>query len=184
MRSKTTIKVVLAVNVDVEVEFDNLTGQAAIVSSAVSDKNIVTPRTLYAAMKSGDYSNLDALAKEKISQQFIERCTPYSGKHYSEFPDEAIRSVPVPAPTWERVMRSIMGTYCTIPISMITKQLGGMKLYFEPVMSKVPTVYVWNADINVNEFEKAVAQKAAINNPEMYVNSDEGSLCLRWKAFG
>jgi hypothetical protein len=181
MRYITTIRATIEVNVDVEFEFDNRFGQAVIVSSRVSPNNDVSPRKLQAAMRPGDFSELDKVAKSSIQRDFLDKCQAYQKKHYTEFPDKAIRSAPFPAPTWESLIRTAQGMYCMIPVSMVTSALKGLSILFEPVMSRVPTVYIWNADINVNEFDQIAEKKELMNNPQMHINTDEGCLCLQWK---
>ena len=176
------IKTKLVVNVDVEVGYDMLAGQAYITHARMSDKNFISVRDVYESMSSGDLSKLDLLAMDSLREDFVAKCEPYAGKHYAEFPAEEIRSVPMHAAAWERTLRSVTGVYCMVPAAAVVKALSGICILLEPVLSRVPTAYVWDLHRGSEEKQKIRKCLSEINQPEIEECSD-GSIRLRWAKF-
>ena len=185
MRSKIKTRIKLDVEVNVDVEFDERSGEVAIVGAHIDPaQNVLTPRQIYRSITPGEYSNLDKLASNKIRKQFSDAARNMASKMRKDFPEGKTLSVPVHPNQWEIEMNRIRD--CGIPVSTVAKlasQTVGHVL-LQPVLCRTPTVYIWNADRSkamseekIEAFKNALKSAKAVS-VELQEN---GSLKATWK---
>lgn len=180
--SKVSIRTKMSIQIELQVEYDKLAGQSVIMKANISDHNFISVRDVYESMSSGDLTKLDFDTREILKEEFLEKCLPFAGKHYSEFPMEEIRSIPMHANVWENVYRSATGVYCMIPTGALVHLMSGLCVFIEPVLSRVPTAYVWDMVRGSEEKQKVRKIINELNNPDL--EESEGAIRLRWPKFG
>lgn len=183
MRTRATVrrKLTLELDVDLEVEFASLFREATIISATISDTNIITPRMVHAAMKRGDYSELDSMSIDRIIKRFVDDVSEHQKKSPNKPPDKEIRSVPCHPSRWAEVMRSALRRV-PLPFDMLTKLCGQWGAFIEPVYGPKSCVYLWPAtpaDLLINKSESMMIHLPSLNNPNMEP-IDDGSIKLHW----
>jgi hypothetical protein len=142
MRGTTTIRLKVEVEVEVDFEYDGRFRQASIVAARLDEsRNPLTPRMVYGAMVSGDYHKLDKEAFMSLSNGFVIDTHKYWNSLRKEYPDEEIRSAPLAPSGWHKTMSHFKNA--GLPLSMIVGAAEHLGAMIEPVLCKIPTVYLW-----------------------------------------
>jgi len=183
MKTRTTVrrKLTLELDIDLEVEFSSLFREATVVSAAIAETNIITPRMVHAAMKRGDYSELDSMAIDRILERFVDEVSEHQKKSPNRPPDKEIRSTPCHPSRWVKVMRSVL-RQAPLPFDMLSKLCGQWGAFIEPVYGPKSCVYLWPvtpADMLINKSELMMIHLPSLNNPNMEP-IDDGSIKLHW----
>ena len=180
MRTTIKRKVTLSVDVILEVEYSNLPREAAIVHAKLAEDNMITPRMVNAAMQKGDYASMDTQTHEAILEDAIRQMMEYKDVASSNMPEKEIRSVPIPIGKWERVMTSAAGTRARLPLRLVVEYFGRFKVFAEPVLCRIPTVYIWEIERGSGEIEKSMSNcESSLNHPELK-QMEDGSLRMQW----
>lgn len=185
MRTKITQTLIMPIQVELEVEYCKRSKEASIIGVSIADSNRPTPRAAYAAMQSSQYKEMDTIAHTTLLAECQARMSAYQNSHPNEYPKEEIRSIPLPFPDWSKLMMAISGAHLRIPGQEIHTMTTGFQVFFEHVLSKIPTVYLWDAVPGSGEIQKL---KDKIGNGSAFRCSEpeimeEGSLRLQWPRF-
>jgi hypothetical protein len=136
---------------------------------------------VHAAMKRGDYSELDSMAIDRIINDFCKAVEAHQKKSPNKPPEEEIRSVPCHPSRWVKVMRSVLRR-APLPYEILTKLCGQWEAFIEPVYGPKSCVYLWPvtpADMLINKSESMMVHLPSLNNPNMEP-IDDGSIKLHW----
>jgi len=189
MQGKAKIRVKLEVEVDVGFEFDPLFRQASIIDAKISSNNLITPRSVYGAMSSGDYALLDSEAKSALKKAFSEAIKPYLDAQLKDFPVEEIRSCPLPPAEWVTMMKFVRNS--RLAVTQVSQAVHQLRLLVEPVLCRTPTIYLWPATPDARwagcsdedwstTMEKIKTQMNSVRASNIEEKED-GSIKVTWK---
>jgi len=183
MRTIIIKEATIPVKTVLELEYDPLTRQSSIVSASIADNTIITPRKVYSSMKPGDYAGMDAQAQESILSHFLLQVAQYRKTNNGSLPDDEIRSAPIPLQQWEKLMTQAIGVANRFPIKSVVEYFVKFALFAEPVVCKVPTVYLWEIDPGSGEIDKSMIHAYNQLGEPGIEKTNEGSLRIFWKKF-
>jgi len=183
MRTIIIREATIPVKTVLELEYDPLTRQSSIISTSIAENTIVTPRMVYASMKAGDYAEMDAKAQEAVLSQALLKATKYRKENDGRLPEDEIRSAPIPLQQWEKLVIQIIGMANVFPTRLVVDYFNKYAVFAEPVICRVPTVYIWEINAGSGEIDKSMIHVSSqLNNPEIE-KTNEGSLRIQWKKF-
>lgn len=184
MRAKLKIKLTVPVILEVETEWDKQSCQAVIVKSKISDETLVSPRMVYESMKGSDYSSLDQKARGEFSSLFDAMCESFRGKPTDQLPEDEIRGIPLHPTEWSKCMKLLYGAYITVPVSRVCEAVKDLtsKIVIEPVLGRIPTVYIWNVFPEDDVLDRIAARAGEMMKSPQIDRLEEGCLRLRWRS--
>jgi len=181
VRAKVKIKLTIPVVVEVTTEWNRRTRQSVIVDAELDSTNLITPRTVYEAMKGGEFNNMDGKSYEALCKAFNEKCDPYRQKAASELPSEEIRGYPMHPTPWGKEMKRLYGAHLTVPVSLVLEvtKRHAHDIVIEPVLGRIATVYIWNVHPEKDVLDTISAHAESMKSPQAE-RLEEGCLRLRW----
>lgn len=178
-----TVRKVVQVSIplDLTVQYDGFSREANIVSVAIPKHTSISARAVHESLTRGDYKSIDAAAREKMLENFVNHCNYFhncSAEHLTKFRS----SIPCNPLEWVHIMGKVY-KHCSIPTSSIEKVASSLNVLIEPVHGPKYSLYFWpklpgdTLSERESDFRKHIP---SLNSPTMEFMEDN-TIYVEWK---
>ena len=180
MTAKVKLKLTIPVVVEIETDWDRRARQAVVVGGEATQEIPITARLIYEHINPKEFHGLDSRTWDALDAQFRETVEPYREKPDGLPPGE-VRGVAASPKYWADTMKWLYGSYLRMPVPLVLEVLKKLEkdVVLEPVLSTVPTVYIWNVNPANDVLDKIAARAEFMKSPQT-IRMEDGSLQLRW----
>lgn len=178
---KVRARVKIPVDIDLEVHLDALNGEAVIVGGEISPTFSVRPRAIYENMSSGDFQRLDREAKGRVLDEALAAWRRYTNTDPSGYPEEGIRTLPLPLSRWAEIVAKESGLHVRIHIHGVVQYLKNFEVLAEPALEREPSLYLWEIVPGSGELDKVEKHAATHMQQAMTQRMPDGSMRVYWK---
>lgn len=178
---RVKVRIKMPVDVDVEVSLDRLTGEATVMGGEISPTFIVRPRAIYENFSQGDFQKLDRETKDKVLEEALDEWRKHVDSDPSRYPEEGIRTLPLPLTKWGDIVQRESGLHMRIHIAGVVGYLKDFEVLAEPVLEREPSMYLWEINPGSGEFDRVEKHIKSQLNQAMTKRMPDGSMRVYWK---
>jgi len=170
----------MPVAVDVEVSLDRLSGEAVVIGGEISPTFNIRPRAIYENFTQGDFQRLDRDTKDKVLDEALAEWRKHASKDPSQYPEEGIRSLPLPLAKWGEIVSNESGLHVRIHVQGVITYLKAFNVLVEPVLEREPSMYLWELIPGGGEFDLIEKHAKSQLKQAMTTRMPDGSMRVHW----
>lgn len=177
---KVRIQTKLFVEVDLEIQYDKMHGEAVVVGGEISPTFSVRPRAIYENLSQGDFQKLDRRAKDAVLHEALVEWRKYASGDPSGYPEEGIRTIPLPPQKWAETVQKESGLHVRIHTHGVLQALDSLDLLVEPALEREPSLYLWEVNPGSGELDRAEKRFKTQLRKAMTTRMPDGSMRAHW----